>query len=154
MLRRLPAIFVLLVASCGLPRDPEGTSERIASTHQLRAGVTDNSPWVNAQSAEPQGIEPDLVRAFAHRLGARIIWTRGSETSLAKSLEQHELDLAIGGFESKTPWRRIAGVSQPFAWTADGKQHVMLAPPGENRFLLTLDAFLSEHPSAPKGALS
>jgi ABC-type amino acid transport substrate-binding protein len=152
MLRRwLVPLIVCLIAGCGLPRDPEQTSGRIAATHELRVGVTDNPPWVDAQSAEPTGIEPDLVRGFASRLGARILWTRGSETSLAQSLKHHELDLAIGGYDAKTPWKSVAGVSQPFVQTADGKKHVLLAPPGENRFILTLDTFVAGHFRAAEG---
>ena len=80
-----------------------------------------------------------------------MLWSRGSETSLAQSLKHGDLDLAIGGFDAKTPWKSIAGVSQPFAETADKKKRVVLAVPGENRFMLTLDTFLGEHMRASKG---
>ena len=135
----------LLLAACGLPRDPQSTSQRIAAAHELRVGVTDNGEWVDAQAAEPRGIEPDLVRQFAARIGAHVLWTRGSETSLTQSLKHGDVDLAIGGFDSQTPWKSIVGVSQPFAETQDKKKHVFLAAPGENRFILALDTFLSEH---------
>jgi polar amino acid transport system substrate-binding protein len=152
MLRcRLVLAVPLLLAACGLPRDPENTSQRIAATHELRVGVTDNGEWVDAQSAEPSGIEPDLVRRFAARIGARVLWTRGSETELVQALKRYELDLAIGGFDRKTAWKSIAGVSQPFAETSDKKKHVFLTGPGENRFILTLDTFLTEHMRASKG---
>jgi ABC-type amino acid transport substrate-binding protein len=152
MLRLWLVLPPLLLAACAIPRDPEKTSERIASTRELRVGVTDNSPWVNAAaSGEPAGIEPDLVRRFAARIGARVRWSRGSETSLAQSLKHHELDVAIGGFDARSPWKSIAGVSQPFAETADKKKHVFLTAPGENRFTLTLDTFLTEHMRASQG---
>jgi polar amino acid transport system substrate-binding protein len=147
----VPAL-TLLTAGCALPRDPEKTSQRIAETRELRVGVTDNPPWTDAQTADPAGIEPDLVRQFASRIGAKVLWTRGSETALAQSLKNHELDLAIGGFDAKTPWKSIAGVSQPFAETEDKKKHVFLAAPGENRFILTLDNFLTAHMRASKRA--
>ena len=146
-----PLALSLSLAACGLPRDPEQTSNRISATHELRVGVTDNREWVDASGAEPQGIEPDLIRDFAARIGAKILWTRGSEASLAKSLKRHELDLAAGGFDAKTPWKSIAGVSQPFAETGDKKKHVLLTAPGENRFILTLDTFLAERQRAAKG---
>ena len=143
---RAPALLLLFaVSSCGIPHDPEGTSERIASSHELRVGVSDNPPWTSAASAVPKGIEPDLVREFAARQGARVLWTRGSETPLIQSLKRHELDLVIGGFDMKTNWAATAGVTQPFTKDADGKKHVFLAAPGENRFILTLDRFLAEH---------
>lgn len=151
MLRQWPVSVLLLLSACALPRDPEGTSQRIAATHELRVGATDNDPWTNAHSAEPSGIEPDLVRRFAGELGARILWTRGSETVLAQALKHHELDLAIGGFDAKTPWKSVAGVSQPFATAEDGRKHVFLVAPGENRFILSLDTFLSRHMRATNG---
>ena len=142
------AAFVLpafCMVGCGLPRDPEGTSERLASTHELRVGVSDSPPWTTATGAEPHGVEPQLVRQFASGIGARVLWTRGSETQLVHSLEEHRVDLVIGGFEKKTEWSSTAGVTQSFAQSADGKKHVFLAAPGENRFLLALDRFLTGH---------
>jgi ABC-type amino acid transport substrate-binding protein len=141
----------LSVAGCGLPRDPENTSQRVAASHELRVGATDNGEWVDAQSAEPRGIEPDLVHQFAAQIGARVLWTRGSETSLVHALKENELDLAIGGFDKQTAWKSVVGVTQPFAETSDKKKHVFLATPGENRFILTLDTFLTEHLRASKG---
>ena len=153
MLRSWPVLLVVLATTaCGLPKDPEGTSERLAATHELRVGVTDNGQWVDAHSAEPAGIEPALVRQFATKIGAHVLWSRGSETSLAQSLKHGDIDVAIGGFEPKTPWKSIVGVSQPFAETQDKKKHVFLAAPGENRFILALDSFLTEHMRVSKGA--
>ena len=151
-LRFWPVFLPVLTAACGLPRDPEKTSERIASTHELRVGVTDNGEWVDASGPEPTGIEPDLVREYAGRLGAHVRWSSGSEAALAQQLKHHELELAIGGFDAQTPWKAIAGVSRPFAETADKKKHVFLTAPGENRFILSLDTFLTEHMRASKAA--
>jgi polar amino acid transport system substrate-binding protein len=144
------ALF-LLTASCGLPRDPEGTSERIAATHELRVGVTDNAPWTDASGAEPTGREPNLVRRFAAANHARVLWTRASESALVRSLQEHELDVVIGGFDAKTQWSATAGATQPFAKDAEGKKHIFLAAPGENRFILSLDRFLTEEMRASEG---
>lgn len=144
MLGRGLFLLPLIVAGCALPRDPDKTSERIAATHLLRVGITDNPPWTSALAPEPAGVEADLVRQFARTIGANVVWTRGSETSLAEALKHHDLDIAIGGFDAQTSWKATAGVTRPFAKTADGTKHVFLAAPGENRFLLTLDTFLSE----------
>jgi len=154
MLRHWLVFPALLLTACALPRDPDGTSARIASSHELRVGVTDSPPWVDAKSAEPKGIEPDLVRAFASQTGAKVAWSQGSETQLVKSLHDGELDLVIGGFDKKTQWGSTAGVSQPYAEDADGKKRVMLAVPGENRFILALDKFLTAHMRAASGALA
>jgi polar amino acid transport system substrate-binding protein len=142
----------LLTVGCGLPRDPEGTSERIASRHELRVGVSENPPWTNTTDTEPTGREPDLVRRFAAANNARVLWTRGSESALVRSLEEGELDLVIGGFDAKTQWAATAGPTQPFAKDADGKKHRFLAAPGENRFVLSLDRFLTKQMPASDAA--
>jgi polar amino acid transport system substrate-binding protein len=152
MLRLWLVFLPILLAACALPRDPQGTSDRIASTHEIRVGVTDNPPWTDAKSAEPKGIEPDLVRAFAAQSGAHVAWSEGSETQLVQTLKDGQLDLVIGGFDKKTQWGSTAGVTQPFAEDADGKKRVMLAAPGENRFILSLDKFLTAHMRSASGA--
>ena len=126
--------------------------ERVAATHKLRVGVTDNPPWVAASSAIPTGIEPTLAQDFAQGLGAKVLWTRGSETGLTESLKSHDLDIVIGGFDKKTQWSASVAVSQPFATGADGKKHVFLAGPGENAFLLRLDRFLTDRKRGAKAA--
>ena len=143
---RCAAILMLsvLTVACDLPRDPEKTSERIASTHQLRVGVTDNPPWTDVSQAEPTGTEPDLVRRYAASAGARVQWTRGNETSLVKSLEDHDLDLVIGGFDAKTQWTSTVGATQPYVKDVEGKKRIFLVAPGENRFILSLDRFLTQ----------
>lgn len=150
---RIAALLSLstIAPSCGLPRDPEGTSERVASSHELRVGVTDNPPWTDASHAEPAGIESDLVRRFAASVGARVAWKKGSESALVQSLKHHELDLAIGGFDAKSQWSSTAGATQPFAKDASGKKHIFLAAPGENRFILSIDRFLTQRMRAPEG---
>ena len=140
----LAVTMSLLASSCGITHDPEGTSERIASTHELRVGISDNPPWTVAADGEPRGIEPDLVREFASGAGAHVLWKKGSETVLVEGLKRHQLDLVVGGFEKKTQWASSAGITQPYAKDADGKKHVFLAAPGENRFILSLDRFLTE----------
>lgn len=146
---------VLLVSGCGLsiPADPDGTLEGV-SGGTLRVGVTANDRWVEtASDGDPQGIEPDLVRAFATTIDADIQWVEGSEHDLAESVEQGDLDLAIGGFLDDTPWSSHAGVTRPYVESANeqGKtvRHVMLVPMGENAFLLELDRFLLEQEVSP-----
>jgi ABC-type amino acid transport substrate-binding protein len=138
-------LLALLTPACGLPKDPDGTSKRIAATHVIRVGVTDDPPWTAVSDGEPEGIEPRSVQAFAESLNAKVVWMRGSETGLVHALKSHELDLVIGGFEEKTAWASTAGLTQPFAKGPDKRPHVMLAPPGENGFILALDRFLAGH---------
>src|SRR5688572_30168297 len=76
-------------AGCGLPRDPEGTLDRVR-THALRVGVDVSEPWTAWKGDEPQGrpvgIEPELIERFAAGLDAEVEWVRGSETELLTAL--------------------------------------------------------------------
>jgi polar amino acid transport system substrate-binding protein len=75
-------------------------------------------------------------------------WTVGSESVLVDELERGELDLVIGGFRDDSPWVDKAALTSAYAEAEgpDGKpqKHVMLAPLGENRFLVALETFLQE----------
>src|SRR5436305_13448737 len=114
MVRLVPVMLALLAASCALPRDPEKTSERIASTHELRVGVSDNPPWTIVRpGSAPTGIEPALIRRFAAGQRAHVIWFGGGETPLVDKLKDGQLDVVAGGFDKQTQWKTKAGVTQP-----------------------------------------
>jgi polar amino acid transport system substrate-binding protein len=111
---RVVLLLPLLVAACDLPKDPEGTTERVLSTHVLRVGVTENPPWVRFRGEEVEGIEPDLIRAFAGELGAQVQWVRNGETPLLEALEKRELDIVAGGITSSSPWSSQLGMTQTY----------------------------------------
>jgi polar amino acid transport system substrate-binding protein len=133
----------LVLGACGLPRDPEGTSEAIEGKVR-RAGVSDNPPWVSFDGREPQGLEADLVRGLAAQMHARIAWKRGGESTLLKDLKEHRYDIVVGGMTTESPWTKELGAARPYATVAKEK-HLVLVPPGENRWLLTVDRDLAAH---------
>ena len=148
--RLLPALVValaLLLAGCGsvrIPVDPDGTLDRVRGG-VLRVGVSPHEPWTTVTATEPGGLEPDLVRRWAAGLGARIAWTVGGEQPLVQAMERGELDLVTGGLTADTPWADQAALTWPYATSEgpDGSQeHVMLAPMGENAFLVELERYL------------
>lgn len=147
LLAAMAATAVVLTGCGSIPADPDGTLERVQGG-VLRVGVTENAPWVDLSgSGEPSGTEPTLVLEFAQQLGATVAWTAGSEATLAEALEAGELDLVIGGFLEDTPWTEFGAATRPYvtAGTSEGdEQHVMLAPLGENAFLVALESFLDE----------
>lgn len=103
---RVATCALLLCAACGnYPRDPEGTLERVRGG-ALRVGVAEASPWTSLAGGTPAGVEPALVQELARELGARVEWVPGSETLLLEALERGELDLVVGGLDSRTPWKR------------------------------------------------
>src|SRR5687768_9532904 len=93
-------VLVILLAGCGtIPRDPEGTLDRVRGG-VLRAGFTVAHPWATGPESGPDGIEVDLVEAFAEELGATVEWTEGSEAELFEALEVRALDLVVGGYDA------------------------------------------------------
>ena len=112
----LVAVIVGTVA-CGVPRDPEKTLERVTGG-VMRVGITESDPWTLLTGPEPSGVEVELVKQFARSLDARIEWIDGSEAELFEALEVREIDLAIGGFTSQSPWAGKVGFTHPYLTTA------------------------------------
>lgn len=112
-LRGAVAAAVLLLA-CGIPRDPEGTLERVQGG-RMRVGITERPPWATVEDGTPAGVEVELVEGFARSLDAEIDWFPGSEAELLTALEKRELDLVIGGFTDDDPWALKVAFTQPYA---------------------------------------
>lgn len=138
---RLPALLLALLAtsSCGLPRDPEGTLERVRGG-VLRVGAVADPPWVGRDTDHLRGVEVALARALAADLGAELRWNHGGETRLMAALQNFELDLVIGGITEDSPYADEVGFTRPYY-----QGHVLAGPPGENAWLMTLEAFLRAH---------
>jgi polar amino acid transport system substrate-binding protein len=110
------AVAAVLVAGCGIPRDPEGTLDRVRGG-TLRAGITASEPWTTLDGSRPGGVEVELVERFAAELGARVEWVPGSEADLFRALELRELDLVVGGLTADTPWQAGAAITRSYATT-------------------------------------
>jgi polar amino acid transport system substrate-binding protein len=154
MSRMLGSLAVVLLAvvlsgcATSIPADPDGTLDRVTGG-TLRVGVSPSAPWTETEGAgDPDGSEAALAEEFADHLDAEVEWTEGGEADLVSALERGELDLVIGGFTDTTPWTSKAAMTQPYAESTneEGKtaKHVMLAPMGENAFLVELERFLLE----------
>jgi hypothetical protein len=137
----------VLGGCAAIPADVDRTLDRVRDG-ELRVGITHNPPWTDTSApTQPAGRDVDLVERFAESLDADIVWTVGSEAVLVDDLDAGALDLAVGGFTDDTPWAEKAALTRPFREDrVDGavEKHVMLTVPGENRFLTTLETFLSE----------
>ncbi|MGH2685851.1 MAG: transporter substrate-binding domain-containing protein [Actinomycetota bacterium] len=111
MRMRWLAALMLLPAACGIPRDPEGTLERVRGG-VMRVGITANDPWTIAEG--PSGVEVALTEELAGDLDAEIDWVEGGHAELFSALEQRELDLVIGGFAADDPWGSKVTFTQPY----------------------------------------
>ena len=140
-------VAVVLLSGCSrFPADPYDTLEQVQGG-VLRVGVSPHKPWtVVSGAAEPSGVEPDLVRAFADGLQARVEWRVGGEEMLVGELEEGRLDLVVGGLTADSPWSDKAAITKPYMEAPDVSGEpvgrVMAAPMGENAFLLELEEFL------------
>ncbi|MPZ72023.1 MAG: transporter substrate-binding domain-containing protein [Nitriliruptorales bacterium] len=114
--RHLLVLLLVATAACDIPRDPEGTLQRVAGD-VLRAGFTEAPPWASGAVSDPQGVEVELVEGFAETLGARVEWTKAPEAELFKALEVRSLDIVVGGFDASDPWVVTAGMTRPYAKT-------------------------------------
>ena len=139
MTKWLLAVLLLLTA-CDLPRDPEGTLERVEGSH-MRVGVAESPPWTVIGNGEPAGVEVELVRELARQLDAEIEWVDGSEAEILESLEKGRLELAIAGFTADNPWASKVSFIQPY-YTLGEDEHVMAVPHGENAWIVRVERFL------------
>jgi polar amino acid transport system substrate-binding protein len=141
-------IVVLLVAvACGLPRDPDGTLDRVRGG-VIRVGIAESPPWVIVTPGGAEGVEATLVEAIADSLGASIEWIRRSESELLTDLEERKLDLVLAGLTDDSPWKTKVALTKPFYEDpSTRKKHVMAAPPGENAWLVFVERQLRRHQS-------
>lgn len=109
------AVADLLVGACAeLPRDPENGLLRIRAEHRLRVGLLEQPPFVLRTPAGPAGAEVEAVRELARELGAAPEWFWGSEQEHFQALEQHELDIVVGGISDETPWFGRIGLTRAY----------------------------------------
>lgn len=108
------AALLMLVAGCGWPRDAGSTLADVRDG-VLRVGVTENPPWTRvADDGAVSGAEVRLVERLAARLGARVEWHPGSESTLMAALKDRVLDLIVGGLDAKAPWTKQASLTKSF----------------------------------------
>ena len=149
--------FALLITGTGLascstipaiPADADGTYNRVAGG-TLVVGVSPREPWtiVDTQRAEMRGgagavrgTDAELVEKFAREIGADVQWRVGSESDLARWIEDREVDIAIGGLAQDAPWEDSMALTRPYKPTGGTVMGVGL---GENRMLTELERFLS-----------
>jgi hypothetical protein len=107
-----------MLAGCGeFPKDTSGTLDAVRAGRPLRVGWSVAPPWVEAPgagSSEPAGVEPELVRAFAESIGAKLEWVLAGETQLAEALQANALDIGIGGFSTDGAWAGKVGQTQAY----------------------------------------
>ena len=140
---RASFLAACILLSCGMPRDPHETLDRVR--HQtLAVGVSEDPPMLVRRGDGASGIEADLINGFAKSIGAKVDWQWGAQEPQLERLEKYDLDLVAGGLDAKTPWSKRVAITRPF-FEQSGRQYVFAVPAGENAFLLQLEKYLAEH---------
>jgi polar amino acid transport system substrate-binding protein len=146
--RTFLATTLPLAIACGLPRDPQGTLDRVRGG-TLRVGFVVDTPWVVAAGAGAGGIEGAIAADLARGLGARIAWAHASETSLLQALHEGSLDLVIAGLTKESPWAAKVSLTRPYyidTTVVRGEPaevpHVVAVRPGENAWQVHVERML------------
>lgn len=133
-MKRLMLGLVLLVAGCGeLPRDVEGTIERVSGGRLVRVGI------IAGPSLDPRR-QQLFLDAVQRRSGARPEVTIDATEPLLGQLERGELDLVIGPMSKSSGWRRqvhFMPLRQELGPAGD-LELVTMARNGENRWIALL----------------
>ena len=106
-------VVVLLTACAPLPRDPDGTLDRITGG-ELHVGASPSEGLVDISGESVSGPLVDIVEGFAEEHDARAVWTVGSEEDLVRDIEGGSLDMAIGGMTDQTLWVPRVGVTRGY----------------------------------------
>jgi ABC-type amino acid transport substrate-binding protein len=131
------AALCALVSSCGLPKDTDGTLERVRAAREFRVGLI---------LGGPRGALDPRARALLERVGraagARPRLIGGDAEPLLARLEEGELDLVVGRFTKTTPWATLVSLTPPLATEKQGRTEIILAAAmanGENEWISLLE---------------
>jgi len=106
-------LVVVLCNACDLPRDSDGTLDRIRGG-TMRVGVVVDTPWTSDSAGVAGGIEGGMVQSLARELNARVQWISGQQDDLLTALRHRELDLVIGGLDAQSPWSKQVAFTRPY----------------------------------------
>ena len=130
----LLCLALLTLAGCDLPKDPEGTLERVRGG-ELRVGVLTGNPRAEAEDRR-------IVDALAAAIQARPSFHPNDAHHLLWDLQHGGLDLVIGGMPAKTPFSQDVGLSKtagPLFRPGEAEERVLAVRNGENGFLLAVN---------------
>lgn len=126
------AVLGLLSACVDLPRDPDGTLERVRAERSIRVGLAGPLDPAETRSAR---VLLDRVQAGT---GAAPAIERAALEPLLARLEEGEVDMVLGRFAADTPWRTRVTLTVPLDDLAGrgGGSHLHAAlRNGENQWI-------------------
>lgn len=132
MKRRVALICLALAGCADLPRDPEGTSERVAAARRIVAGF--------ATPVMPPARR--LIAEVARETGAVPVVRHGSLEPLIVDLDAGRVDLVVAEVSRRTPWKTLVAPGPPLATRGEGKERIelrALMKNGENRWIMLVE---------------
>ena len=130
-------VFFLLFGCDRYPVDPEGSLDHITDAN-LHVGIVHNPPFVRINENDTSGLEVDLVRTYAKKKNAKIIWIAKSESSLVERLKNYEIHILISGLTATSPLSKEVGSTSAYY-----RKHIVALPRGENAFLCDFQSYLN-----------
>lgn len=129
-------VGLFFTACDGIPKDQEGTLDRIRTERIFRVGMI---------ASGETAVDPERRRLFLQRViaaaGATAQIEQDASERLLIRLEQGELDLVIGELAPKSPWAKQVAILPPLAEQVGEKGHfhlVAAARHGENAWISLL----------------
>jgi hypothetical protein len=135
-MKRAPLLLALaaLTACADIPKDPDGTLERVRAERRFRVGLIEGSRT-----------QPDRQALFLSRVArassAQPEMERGAAEPLLARLAEGELDLVVGELAPTSPWKKHVTLLPPLHERVNQDDHVHLvaaAPNGENAWIALL----------------
>lgn len=120
-----------------MPRDQEGTLDRIAAMREVRVGLI--------AAAEQSPHFPrlrDFVERASAAAGGRPRVEQGGAEALLLRLEAGELDLVVGEFDRASPWYQRVHLLPPIATRSVGDSEIeatAAARNGENGWIMLIE---------------
>lgn len=132
-MRRLALLLVLAGAGCdALPRDVDGTSDRIARSRTIRVGLT-----------EPPSAEATrFLHALSTQMEARIAPVAGSLEPLLEALDHDRVDLVVTPIRADGLLAEAVALTPPLDGSEAGDRPVQwraAARNGENRWIVMVE---------------
>ena len=124
------------VACAAVPRDPDGTLDRVRAAGTFRVGVIAPGP-----PATQRPRHEAFLDGVSRRTRARATVTVGAAERLLSELEEGRLDLVIGELAAESPWRDHVTLLPPLRVHANADSATQLTVAGrhgENAWLSVL----------------
>jgi hypothetical protein len=134
---RLVLYAALALAGCdSLPKDPDGTLDRVKAERSFRVGlIATGDVQIGAERRDA------FLRRVAAATGATPSVKEGATEPLLLELQDGRLDLVVGIISPDSPWVSRVAQLKPIGETL-APQHLLMTPMarnGENRWIMMLE---------------